>query len=133
MNWLYHNIWLQQRTYSAQPEPVKVYFELNGNTFTSNSVASFLDVGEGDGALLCKTNKVACCGTRPNRYGEFYYPSGGRVPIVGVAGGAELYRNRGNQLIRLNRRSGVVSPRGKYRCEIPDDSDVMQKIFITLN
>ena len=59
--------------------------------------------------------------------------SGGRVPIVGVAGGAELYRNRGNQLIRLNRRSGVVSPRGKYRCEIPDESDVVQKIFITLN
>ena len=115
------------------PEPVKVYFELNGNTFTNNSVASFLEIGEGDASLLCKTNKVACCGSVPNRYGEFYYPNGQKVPVVGRAGGAELYRNRGNQLIRLNRRSGVVSPRGKYRCEIPDDSDVMQEILITLN
>ena len=96
-------------------------------------MASFLEIGEGDSALVCKTNKVECCGTRPNRYGEFYYPNGERVPVVGLAGGTELYRNRGNQLIRLNRRRGVVSSRGKYRCEIPDDGDVMQKIFITLN
>ena len=96
-------------------------------------MASFLEIGEGDSALICKTNKVECCGTRPNRYGEFYYPNRARVPIISRAGGAELYRDHGNQLIRLNRRSGVVSPLGKYRCEIPDDDDIMQKIFITLN
>ena len=115
------------------PEPAKVYFELNGNIIPNNSVASFLSIGEGDTALLCRTNKVACCGNWPNRYGDFYFPNGRKVPVIGQAGGAELYRNRGNQLIRLNRRSSVVSPRGKFRCEIPDDSDVMQKIFITLN
>jgi hypothetical protein len=115
------------------PEPAKVYFELNGNIIPNNSVASFISIGEGGAALLCKTDKKACCGNAPNRYGDFYYPNGGKVPVSGLAGGLELYRNRGNQLIRLNRRSGVVSPRGKYRCEIPDDSDVMQKIFITLN
>ena len=92
-----------------------------------------LSIGEGDTALLCRTNKVACCGNRPNCYGDFYYPNVRKVPVIGLAGEAELYHNRGNQLIRLNWRSGVVTPRGKFRCEIPDDSDVMQKIFITLN
>ena len=118
--------------FAAIPPPT-VYFELNGNIFINNSVVNFLDVGEGDSALLCKTDKAECCGTVPNRYGEFYYPNGGRVPVIGRAGETGLYRNRGNHLIRLNRREGAVSPRGRYRCEIPDDSDVVQKIFITLN
>ena len=78
-------------------EPVKVYFELNSKIFFNNSVASFLEIGEGDSALVCKTNKVECCGTRPNRYGEFYYPNGERVPVVGLAGGAELYCNGGTR------------------------------------
>ena len=71
--------------------------------------------------------------TGPNRYGDFYFPNGRKVPVISLAGAAELYHNCGNQLIRLNRRSSIVTPRGKFRCEIPDDSDVMQKIFITLN
>ena len=107
-----------------------MYFQLNNKTYTNNSVIKVNAIGEGEEALLCKTDKVECCSTTPNRFGQFYYPNGVKVPIRKAAHG--FYRNRGNQLVRLNRRRGVISPTGMYCCEIPDSSNVMQKVFITL-
>lgn len=107
-----------------------VYFELGGKMYLNNSNLSISDIGEGDQALYCKTDKELCCGTVPYRFGRFYYPSGIEVPISRF--GHDFYRNRGEQLIRLNRRSSAISPTGKYRCEIPDASDVVQNVFITL-
>ena len=108
-----------------------MYFELQGVVYTNNSAVSLLEVGEGESALLCKTNRGGCCGTPPNRFGEFYYPSGIKVPIAKQQQG--FYRNRGEKVVRLNRRGGVTSPTGKYRCEIPDANGSMQSIYITLN
>ena len=108
---------------------VGVYFELNGKVYNNNSFVSINDIGEGDHALLCKTDKVECCGN-PNRFGEFFYPGGSRVPIKKSNQG--FYRNRDKQQIRLNRRIGIVSPTGVYRCEIPDSNNVMQKVFINI-
>ena len=45
--------------------------------------------------------------------------------------GQGFYRNRGDQLIRLNRRQGATSPTGRYRCEIPDASGEIQNLYIT--
>ena len=97
-----------------------VYFALNGNVYSNNSAFPLRDIGEGERALYCKTDKVDCCGTPPNRYGQFYYPNGARVPIKTLQHG--FYRYRGDQFVRLNRREGIriVSPRGKYMCEIPN-------------
>ena len=110
---------------------IGVYFELKGERFDNNSVVNILAVGEGSSALLCKTNKQDCCGTVPNRFGEFYYPHGARVSIYITGDG--FYRNRGNQMIRLNRRDGISSPTGRYSCEIPDASGVTQKLFINIS
>ena len=57
------------------------------------------DIGEGENALLCKTDRESCCGTPPNRAGQFY-PDGSLVPISGVGQG--FYRDRHTQQIRLN-------------------------------
>ena len=103
---------------------------LGGKVYQNNSAAPLTEVGEGDNALLCKTDKEECCGTVPNRFGEFYYPSGIQVPIARQQQG--FYRNRGNQIIRLNRREGITSPTGPYRCEIPNADDMMVTIYITL-
>ena len=107
-----------------------VYFELKGMVYANNSAVPMLNIGKGENALLCRTNKKECCGTPPNRYGEFYYPNGIRIPVAKQKHG--FYRDRGQQVIRLNRREEVASPRGKYRCEIPDGDGVTQKIYITL-
>ena len=109
---------------------IDVYFELDGRTLQNNSAVNLTDIGENERALLCRTNKVDCCKILPNRFGEFYYPNDELVPIF--ARRRDFYRNRSNQLIRLNRENDVTSPKGKFRCEIPDADNVMQKIYITI-
>ena len=109
---------------------IGVYFELNGNLYLNNSTVVLSEIGEGEKALLCKTGKKDCCGAVPNRFGQFYVPGGGQVPISKQQQG--FYRNRGDQSVGLNRREGVTSPTGTYRCEIPDADDEMVKIYITL-
>ena len=103
---------------------------LDGKVYRNNSAIPLTEIGEGDNALHCKTDKEECCGMVPNRFGEFYYPNGVRVPVARLQQG--FYRNRGDQIIRLNRREGITSPTGTYRCEIPDANDEMVTIYITL-
>ena len=89
------------------------------------------DIGEGDAALQCTTDRAGCCnGT--GRAGEFYFPDGTIVPI---SGGIDLtrtyYRNRGSGVIRLNRRpNGTIT--GWFRCEIPDASGTLVNLFINI-
>ena len=107
-----------------------VYFELKGTIYPNNSAVRLVDVGEDRSALLCKTNREECCRVLPNRFGEFYYPNGIQVPIARLEQG--FYRDRGERVIRLNRREGITSPTGNYRCEIPDADGVTRNIYITL-
>ena len=71
-----------------------------GMNYTNNSVINIADISEGENALLRKTNNESCCGTPPNRDGQFYYPDGRIVPIEGAGQG--FYRDRSLQQIRLN-------------------------------
>ena len=109
---------------------IGVHFTLGGQVYGNNSVVPLINIREANDALICRTNNINCCGTLPNRFGQFYYPSGVQVPVNSAGQG--FYRNRGDQVIRLNRREGATSPTGKYRCEIPDASGEMQNIYITL-
>ena len=106
-------------------------FELNGLVYANGSTINMEDVGEGDNALLCRTDRTDCC-TGGNRYGEFYYPDGSLVDIKDANG--LMYRNRGPQLIRLNRNTNSLSsiPTGSYRCEIPNSNGVFQHIIINI-
>ena len=110
--------------------PLSVYFELNGSIYLNNSIISLQEVGEGDNALICHTNKQDCCDTLPNRLGEFYYPNGEQVPIRNR--GDEFYRQRGDGEIYLNRRIETTSPVGRYSCVIPDATQVSQTLYIDL-
>jgi predicted outer membrane repeat protein len=107
-----------------------VYFELNGNVYLNNSAVSLGEVGEGGNALICKTNRQDCCGSPPNRFGEFYYPSGDRVPIR--IHQDNFYRQRGDSEIYLNRRANTISPIGTYSCVIPDAAGTIQILYIDL-
>ena len=105
---------------------------LNGQPIANNSNVVLQNIGEGDaGALLCTTDRIACCADRPNRTGEWFYPDGMMVPTDGV--GDPYYRNRGDMLIRLNRRSkqGLLETyTGVYCCEIPDQNNVEQTLCV---
>ena len=106
-----------------------VGFQLNGQFYASGSSLSLSSIGEGESALLCMTDGTCC--TPPNRAGEFYYPDNTLVRTRGT--GDDLYRDRGEQMIRLHRRNSATSPIGTYKCEIPDSSGDTQEIFVTLN
>ena len=105
---------------------------LQGRTYLNNSIVAINDIGEGADALLCMTDNTDCC-KPPNGLlqGEFYYPNNNLVN--NQASGNALYRNRGPQVIRLNRRSGSVPAlTGIYRCDIPDSRGKMQNMYINV-
>ena len=102
---------------------------LRGNTYVDGDTVLITDIGEGDdAALLCVTDREDCCIYQ--FMGQFYYPDGSTVNVRGS--GDSLYRNRGDGLIRLNRRNNVLSPLGRYRCDIPDSRGVVQSIYINI-
>ena len=107
-----------------------VYLSLREVYIANNSYVDVDDIGVDENALLCHTIKSDCCG-RPNRAGEWYFPNG---ITVGTRGGSqdEFYRDRGTQVVRLNRRQGTFTDRGLFRCEVPDSWNTMQTIYVNV-
>ena len=112
--------------------PGAVSFWLKGITYQNNSIVTLEDIGEGSDSLLCLTDQTACCrppytdGGNRSAIGNWYFPSGTRVPSSG--GEQDLHRTRGQMRVLLHRRRGGVE--GIYRCEIPDARNVTQTIYI---
>ena len=110
---------------------VGVTLSLNGEMIANDSFVNASSIGENDDALLCHTNKIDCCGTESNRDGEWYF-SGTPVGLKGnPAIDNNLYRNRGDKVVRLNRR-GNPSERGRFSCVVPNANDVEQTVFINV-
>ena len=112
-----------------------VRFSLRGTTYQNNSLVTLDNIGEGDDALLCLTDNTACCSRAQSpgmvNLGDWYYPNGTGVvnSIVALPDVQwEFYRNRGQSVVRLNRRRGGVN--GIYHCEVPDTTGVNQTIYI---
>ena len=109
---------------------------LNSQPVANNSNVVLRSIGEGDaGALLCTTDRTTCCTGALGRGGEWFYPDGRMVPIMNPAPAAPepYYRNRGNMLIRLNRRpnQGLSAMyTGVYCCEIPNRNNVRQTLCV---
>lgn len=91
------------------------------------------DIGESvnNEALQCVTDAIQCCARA--RVGEWYFPSGARVPIRMQA--LTFYRNRGDDgTVNLNRLGNTdretTSPTGLYCCSIPSASGIDQLVCI---
>ena len=109
-----------------------VRFSLRGTTYQNNSLVTLEDIGQGNNALLCVTDKTACCGppyTDPielvNRM-NWFFPNGTKVPSSGSQW--DFHRTRGQSVVRLQRRRGGAE--GIYRCVIHDAVNVDQTIYI---
>ena len=107
-----------------------VYLVLLGVVYANNSVIPITEIGEttSNSGLQCNTDRRPCCATLPFRFGEWYFPDGTAVPILGAA--TTFYRSRGDEgTVNLNRLStSVTSPTGWFCCEVPDNSEVVQTI-----
>ena len=106
-----------------------VWFTLRNKTYQNNSIVILEDIGEGENALLCKTNQTACCSgdyTNGSTLGNWYFPNESRVPSSGNQ--TDFYRTRDQMVVLLHRKRGGVE--GIYHCEIPDSMNVNQTIYI---
>ena len=107
-----------------------VWFSLNGTIYQNNSIVTLEDIGEGDDALLCRTDITDCC--RPpytdNYYGNWFFPNGSRVPSSGSQW--DFHRTRGQSVVHLHRRRGGAD--GIYRCEIPIPQSDAENVILTI-
>ena len=97
-----------------------VWFSLRNVTYQNNSIVFLEDIGEGDDALHCRTNRTACCrppytGEMVHTLGNWYFPNGTRVPSGGMKW--DFYRTRGQMVVHMYRRRGGVE--GIYCCVVP--------------
>ena len=95
------------------------------------------DGSEGDGGLLCITDRSNCCRNIDGRaQGEWYFPAGGQVPTEGTQKNAFqdehfFFRNRNEGIVRLNRR-GDPPERGRFRCEVPNASGATVTLYVNI-
>ena len=106
-----------------------VHIQHNGCIVEENGSVSITDIGENDTGVLCMTDKEGCCGdVRFGRAGEWFFPDNQRIGTVG--GDGDFYRNRGQGVVRLNRRNNAMMPTGLFCCEIPDRDSVTRRLCI---
>ena len=106
-----------------------VGFLFHGKLYGNNSIVTLTEIGEGRKALLCITNRNGCCRHSPRTHiREWYFPNGDEVRTRGEGG--ELYRDRSNHVVRLNRRNNAASPTGIFRCVIPSSIQISYTIHI---
>jgi hypothetical protein len=132
-----HEDWHKSSTsYCVKLFFIGVQLVLKGTIYRNNSLFFLNELGrisdlESDNVLQCITDKAECCKyPRSNRFGEWYFPNGSRIPIEGDA--TVFYRNRGHGgAVNLNRASHqleVVPPTGHYCCRVPNAADVNQTL-----
>lgn len=64
----------------------------------------------------------------PVGIGQWHFPDGTQVEIRDMLGA--LYRNRGPSVVRLNRRNNATMPTGMFHCEIEDNDEINNDIYI---
>ena len=114
---------------------VPVALVLHGTVIPNHGLVLLEDIGDSDAALFCMTDNTMCCGRgqSPGRgiLGNWYYPNGTVVPNQVINNQSlqwDFYRNRGQSVVRMNRRRGGVN--GIYHCEIPDQNGVSQSLYV---
>ena len=111
---------------SSFPGAGDVWFSLRGTTYQNNSIVTLEDIGEGDDALLCRTNLIACCRSSEGAMGNWFFPNETRVPSSGS--NRDFYRTRGQMVVLMQRRRGGVE--GIYHCMIPNIFGLIQTLYI---
>ena len=107
-----------------------VYLSLSGVVYANNSAIQITVIGKTDpdadlnDGLQCITDRMPCCAATEGRAGEWYFPNGTLVPVLGTGTNmaTAFYRNRGDDgTVNLNRlNTNVLIPTGLFCCEVPD-------------
>ena len=92
-----------------------------------------------NGGLQCVTDKPYCCRVGYSvRIGEWRFPDGTKVPILGrgISIATTFYRNRGENdgTVNLNKiNESITSPTGQFCCEVPDSTNMTQTVCVNIS
>ena len=113
-----------------------IQLAVNGvtSTYANNSIVTRTDIGTGDAALLCTTTYSPCCSSG-NPDTQWYFPNGS---LIVNSFDLPYYRTRNNpdfggrtvpRSVLLHRNPQGTTT-GIFRCDIFDDSGVLQSIYV---
>jgi len=104
---------------------------------SNNSILALEDVGKDKDSVICWTDRQDCCHstfTVGGSLGKWYFPDRSTVKFSADYELSDrkspIYRNRGHQVVALNRRRGGED--GVYWCEIPDEQGKMHSVYVGL-
>ena len=99
------------------------YVSFMGQTLANHSYVDFNLVGwnvSGSDSVQCHTDLDTCCsGAQGHHRGDWYFPSGDRLPFPG---GSHIFESRVAQRVDLRRNSDSSTETGIYRCDIPTNA-----------
>ena len=105
-----------------------------GVTYVTNTAINITDIGEADSeAVLCRTDLTTCC-TRSQTstgLGHWIYPND--THVGNRPSRYNIFRSRGDMVVRLHRMNNVVAPTGQYCCEVATMDSLNARICITLS
>ena len=107
--------------------------------YTTNDGQNPTNANGHDQTLVCETDLVDCCDAPRTVRGNWYFPNGDIVTDTG----SRIFRsNRGpneerngrqfNGSVRIFRRYTPLTPRGRFRCELPNAADVNQILYANI-
>ena len=110
------------------------YISFMVQTLADHSYVDISQVGTGNGSVQCHTDLSTCCtGAQGAHRGDWYFPSGERLPFPGEG---DIYENRGTQRVELHHRNNANGPTGIYRCDIETDAvrdnDMRETVYMGL-
>ena len=112
-----------------------VYLALRGVHIANNSQVNIRSIDQSsdspNGALQCITDRIPCCFSPDHRHGKWHLPNGELVQ--GTTSNTVFYSNRGdNGEVSLNRPGDVMSPIGRFCCEVADAADINQTLCVNI-
>ena len=111
------------------------YLSQNGRFIEPNSSIPITDIGTSSPQqLVCTSDRKPCCRDQP-QYGEWKFPDGSQVIHISERPvPTAFHRNRDNDgnvyLYRVS--SDIMSPTGRFCCEIEDATHMNQTICVNL-
>ena len=85
------------------------------------------DIGEGETALLCSTDREDCCTDEPSIAGKWFLPNGTKVSSTTDT--QSLHITFGNQTVGLNVTNSPELPIGIYHCEMMDRENITHYLY----
>jgi hypothetical protein len=104
------------------------YVSFQGETLANHSYVNLSLVGSSEiDSVRCHTDLSTCCSASEGVHrGDWYFPDGVRLPLLGIG---DVYEHREDRRVDLRNVTSASSPAGIYRCDIPtnavhDDTDI---------